>query len=537
MSISGATIAQEKSKVEILNADKLEFEQHPTRGKIKKLIGKVALKESDVILHADTALIFEDSSDFEAFGHVKIKKGDSLVITSEKLYFDNGLQLAKLSKNVVLDNKEINLQTKILNYYLEEKYGHFPTEGKLKHPDFNLTCDQGFYFEEANSTKFIGNVKLIGQDYKVIGDTLSYNYKNKKSTFFGPTSIQTDTSTAFCNYGYSNPKTNELYLEDHAWYHSKQNQVKGDSLWFNQKTQMGWAKKDVEWIDSSRTKILYGQHAKYNSKTQIATITRKAVFADIMNEDTVFLAADTISIFDTFLIYPDSIYSIDQIDTLYANTDSMRYDSVFFLKEVLQDTVETKAVKAHYDVKILQEQMSGIADSMIYFLADSTFKFYGNPVVWTDSSQITGDILHIALKNKVIDQLFMIGNTAMASIVFEPHFYNQIVGDKITGFFKNDTIEKMLVESNSESIYFIQDEENRFVGVNKGSSENILVRLENQAIKQVVLLKSAKAKFIPIKNVSPKQFNFPRFSWSTDFKPTDFNSLIIPGRFHHQKNQ
>ncbi len=82
--------AQDKSTIEILNADLLEFGEDSTRGKIKKLIGRVALQDNDVLLICDSAYLYEDSSDFEAFSNVKIKKADSLTIYSDYLYYDKG---------------------------------------------------------------------------------------------------------------------------------------------------------------------------------------------------------------------------------------------------------------------------------------------------------------------------------------------------------------------------------------------------------------------------------------------------------------
>ncbi len=523
--------AQDKSTIEILNADLLEFGEDSTRGKIKKLIGRVALQDNDVLLICDSAYLYEDSSDFEAFSNVKIKKADSLTIYSDYLYYDKGKKVAELDGNVIIDNKEILLKTDKLFYYIGEKYAYYPTPGYLTHPDFNLFSKQGYYYEKYQYASFIEEAKIKGDDYVIVGDTINYYYKKKTSYFNGPTSIQTDSMTGFGNSGYHIPQQNILYLEKDAWVQTTEHYINADTLLFNDSLGTGYARKDVIWKDSSQTRIIYGQNLDYDKKNSTTLISDNAIFENVMDNDTFYMYADTMYAFETFVIEYDSIYQLEKIDTFIHSMDSMTYDSIFYLDSIHADTIHTKAIRAHYDVKILHKSMSGIADSMLYLMYDSTFRFYTAPYLWTDSTQMNGDSLHIQIKNQKIHRLYVFNNTAIGGIVLEEYFYNQIVGDKITGYFHEDTLRNLMVNGNAESIYFITDNVKRFVGANKGESASIAVRFKNNNINQVVFIEEPKATFLPMNTINPKTINFPNFAWMMQYKPITFEDLSKPGRY------
>lgn len=526
-----ALSAQKKSRIEIVNADLLEFEKSETRGSIKKLIGRVILKEKDVLLFCDSAFIYDDSSDFEAFSNVRIQRGDSLNIHSDYLFYDKGSKTAELDGNVLIDNGELKLKTKKLFYFIDKKYAHYAFPGEVTHHDFNLTSKQGFYYEELQYATFIKDVKVKGEGYKIIGDTIHYHYNTKKSRFNGPTSIQTDSITGFGHKGYHLNEEDILYLEKNAWVNTSSNYMEGDTLYFDNKNGTGYAKKNVKWQDSSRTRSIYGQHMIYDRKEETTRITEQAIFENILDGDTIFLSADTLYSFKTFVIEYDSIFKIDQIDTSTSDEGKIQIDTTKYLDTIINDTIDTRAIRAHYDVKILHHSISGISDSMIYIMHDSTFRFYKRPILWSDSTQISGDSMRITLKNENIHRLYVYKNTLMANLILENYFYNQIVGDQITGYFEEDSLKRLLVENNAQSIYFLLDDQKRFIGANKGKSQSILVRLKDNNIDQVIFMDKPEAEFLPMRNIQPENINFMAFEWLMHYKPRVMQDLKKPGRY------
>ena len=72
-------------KVELIQAGSLEGGTY--KGKqVRKLIGNVIFIQDGKLMYCDSAFQYETSSDFEAFGRVKIVQSDTQNITADHLF-------------------------------------------------------------------------------------------------------------------------------------------------------------------------------------------------------------------------------------------------------------------------------------------------------------------------------------------------------------------------------------------------------------------------------------------------------------------
>ncbi|MBK9106991.1 MAG: hypothetical protein IPM92_01075 [Saprospiraceae bacterium] len=96
---------------------------------------------------------------------------------------------------------------------------------------------------------------------------------------------------------------------------------------------------------------------------------------------------------------------------------------------------------------------------------DSSFYLFENPVMWSDSSQMTGDTIRMVLKDKSLKDFFLSPN---GFIINREHeiIDQQIKGRFIQGHFEDQKIKHMLVEGNAESVYFLQDGDKGYMGTN-----------------------------------------------------------------------
>ena len=102
---------------------------------------------------------------------------------------------------------------------------------------------------------------------------------------------------------------------------------------------------------------------------------------------------------------------------LYKTNDSL----------AIQQTVKTDTVKKHvvnlnkpdtsiryflafHHVRIFNDSLQAVSDSLHYSTADSTFKLFGEPVVWNDKSQITGDTIYMYTQNQKPKRLYVFNN-------------------------------------------------------------------------------------------------------------------------------
>ena len=82
------------SKVHLLHADRLLFDDRlHTDARI--LVGNVQFSHEGVLMDCDSALYYEATNSFDAFGNVHMNQGDTLLLDSEVLYYNGLGQLAQ----------------------------------------------------------------------------------------------------------------------------------------------------------------------------------------------------------------------------------------------------------------------------------------------------------------------------------------------------------------------------------------------------------------------------------------------------------
>ena len=178
--------------------DKLEYEADVLEGGKKdgvgyqKLIGNVKITQKNTIIHCDTALVFENTNSMEAFGNVKIEDlEDSVIITSNTLYYDGDGRTAKLRGNVAYADDSIKLYTDNLDYDMINKSANYFNGGKIIEGTKTLESEKGNYDTEGKMMIFTDSVIMTTADYTSKSENLVYNMITKRARISGDQAITT----------------------------------------------------------------------------------------------------------------------------------------------------------------------------------------------------------------------------------------------------------------------------------------------------------------------------------------------------------
>ena len=208
---SQSAVKTEKgNKIEILNANTLEFEELNGE-KVKRLIGDVRLKHDDALMFCDSAYIYSNTNTMDAYGHVRIEQGDSLQIFGDSLKYTGNTKVAVLRGNIRLINSDVTLTTNFLDYKRTINVAYYYGGGKMVNQKENntLTSGQGYYYTASESFFFKDNVVLINPGYKIEADTLNYHSKSEIVNFLGPTTITSDDNFIYTENGWYNTVNNQ----------------------------------------------------------------------------------------------------------------------------------------------------------------------------------------------------------------------------------------------------------------------------------------------------------------------------------------
>ncbi len=162
-------------------------------------------------------------------------------------------------------------------------------------------------------------------------------------------------------------------------------------------------------------------------------------------------------------------------------TKITKIDSVYMNHKIeLSDTSRIRILSAAHKAKIYKSDLQAIADSIFYSYSDSTARMYGHPMIWVEGSQLSSDTVNLQMRHKKIDNIELYPSAFIVNIEKgDSTHFNQVGGKKIRGFFKDGKIERVFVDGNAETIYYIRDSLKNVTNMDRSISSRIRVNFKN----------------------------------------------------------
>jgi len=174
--------------------------------------------------------------------------------------------------------------------------------------------------------------------------------------------------------------------------------------------------------------------------------------------------------------------------------------------------------EAFRHVRIYSDSMQAVCDSMFYSFHDSTFRLFDDPVIWSKESQITGDTIHMITKNKKADRLKVWNNSLLVNKL-EKEAFNQIKSSRMDAYFLNGDIDSVRARGSAECIYYLQDKDSAYTGINQSQSDIMDVYFREKEINRVVFRSSVKGTLWPIRQKNPAEMRLQNFKWLEARRP------------------
>src|SRR5437868_5509333 len=122
--ISLFTFAQQPSRIELLHADVNEFDAN-INPNADRLLGHVSFKHENAIMTCDSAWLYKKENNLEAFGNVKINRGDSVTMTGRHLIYSGNTKQAQMFEDVVMTDGKMKLNTSKMDYNMTDDIGSY----------------------------------------------------------------------------------------------------------------------------------------------------------------------------------------------------------------------------------------------------------------------------------------------------------------------------------------------------------------------------------------------------------------------------
>lgn len=494
--------------VEILpGVRKLEYRKVDSVTELQILAGNVRLKQGNSYFECDSCVINKRLNLFEAFGNVHINDADTADVYAGYLRYFTDKKVAYLTNNVRLTDGSGTLTTNDLEYDLNTKVGIYRNGGKVVNKKSVLTSLEGFYYADLKDVYFKKKVELKDPAYYLSSDSLLYNTGTETVRFITETFIRDSSGrTIRTRAGYYNLKTGQAEFGERPIVDDGPRQITGDKIVFDDSTGISQVTGNAILVDTAEGLTVIANLIFSDRKKDAFLATNKPLMIIKQEEDSVFVAADTL--FSARLTDLYGIQDSTQVDTLkgVVVVDTDKKDST------------NRYFEAFRNVRIFSDSLQAVCDSMFYSFKDSIFRLYDDPVVWSNKNQVTGDTILLFTKNKKADKMQVYENSFLVNQV-EPEVYNQIKSTRMDAFFINGDIDSVRAGGNAECIYYIQDDDSAFTGINQSTSDLIDIYFKERDLQRVVFRSAVKGTIWPAQQKTPQEMRLNEFQWHEERRP------------------
>lgn len=478
-------------RVYLKHADMLRFNQYGEHAGAQILNGNVAFLHKGALLTCDSAYFYQESNSFKAFGHVKMRQGDTLSLTSDYAFYDGDNQMAEARHNVLLRHRGTKLYTDSLNYDRLYNIGYFFEGGKMVDRNNVLVSDWGEYDTETRKAVFNYNVNLRNPKFTLTTDTLHYDTRTSLANIVGPSVIRSKESVIHTSDGYYNTNTGRARLYGRSTMSNKGKEITGDSLFYDEKRGISQGYRNVIYKDTQKKNELHCNYLWYNEKNGFAFATENPVMMEYSQKDTLFVHSDTIKVI-----------------TYHLNTDSVY-----------------RTAHCYNKVRAFRNDVQAVCDSLVYNTKDSCMTMYRDPIAWSGDRQLLGEEIQVFMKDSTIDRAHIINQALTAELMPDKEHYQQLSSKEMFAYFTKGQITQTKAIGNVRSIYYpVDDKDSTLMGLVYIETDTMKMFMRDRQLQKIWTSKT-DGTWYPMTQIPPERYKLDGFTWFDYIRPINKDDI------------
>ena len=455
-----------QTKVQIIRSDTTDFIKGNDGGQTYYLKGNVTLQQDVALMYCDSAVLYRPENTFEAYGNIRVRQADTVLITGERLTYLGDQRTFTISEQVVLKTPSSRLATSVLKYDRNTSTAYYLTRSTLERKDLRITSDLGQYNTEYELVRLRGNVVAIDSAFEMTTDTLLYYPNKNKYTFAGPTQFIKDSTLLFCSKGTYSVDVNLLELFGGAQMLAPKRYIAADSLYYSLNSEDGTLHGNATVADSSEGFVLRSDFIDYK---------KSPVFVDAFSP----------------VFYEQSM----EEDTIYAKGDTL----------VIRSSLDTsKTVHLFGQTSFFSEDFQGISPHFLFGEAEEELVLYPSPTLWSGNSEFGADSTVLKLVNNELDSLYMLANVTIATKTKDSLYFDQTTGNILKGNFDDNSMKSVRIDGNAQALLHNVSDDGAMEGSNKSSCSWMKITFHEDAVEKIKMARDVEANYIPNKSSSPE---------------------------------
>ena len=445
----------------------------------------------------------------------------------------------------------------------------------FRHKGAKLYCDSAYFYQESNSFRAFGHVKMyqgdtlsLFSDYafydgndqmaearhnvvlthrktKLYTDSLNYDRLYGIGYFFeGGKMIDrqnvlvsdwgeydTETRMSVFNYNVSLKNPKFVLTTDTLHYDTRTSlaHIVGPSVITSDEsvihTSQGFydTNKDYARLYGRSTvtnngKTLTGDSLFHDEKTGISEGFSNVVYNDTVNKNQ--LTGNYVWYNDStgYAFATDSAVLKDysQGDTLFVHSDSMKV----YTFNINTDSVYRKA-HCYYKVRAYRTDVQAVCDSLVYNTKDSCLTMYKDPITWNAGRQLLGEVIEVFMKDSAIDRAHVINQALSVEMLPDSTRFNQIASREMFGYFTDGELRETEAIGNVQCVYYFQDDkDSSLISMTNLETDTMRMFMLDRQLQSIWTCKQSGVMY-PITQIPPAKDKLPSFAWFDYIRPTD----------------
>ena len=167
-----------------------------------------------------------------------------------------------------------------------------------------------------------------------------------------------------------------------------------------------------------------------------------------------------------------------------------------------------------------------------YSKADEYIELFKEPVVWSKNGELKGDSIRIYMNDTTINRMEINKRATVIMEVDSGLYYNQIGGNTITAFFKDNELYQALTVGNAQTVFFPTDEEKtdtlitiKRMGMNRLYASELKVYLDSGEVTGVTYFQQPDGVFYPMDKINAEESRIANFALKFALRPKSVEDL------------
>jgi lipopolysaccharide export system protein LptA len=193
-----------------------------------------------------------------------------------------------------------------------------------------------------------------------------------------------------------------------------------------------------------------------------------------------------------------------------------------------------RRLEAVDDVRMVRGELASVAARAVFYSEGDSILLRGDPVLWYEQTQVTGDSITVYLRSRRLDRLLVTGSAFALSGGDHPVAgrFDQLSADTLVLGFGDGQIRRITAERRATSVYHLF-EDSLANGLNKASGDRIVLDFQDGRVTDIRIHGGIEGVYVPepVLRLRPEEYRLPGFTVRTNrpaFDPAGISWLNSP---------